>query len=123
MGGRIGRDGDHVDPTRSGGGLGPRWNSNRRGAVGGGGGDDYNSKMFDRMHHRLHDIAIERPGDDKSTARKEYTLDAVPKSGGGLNDDVSAPVAINNVLRVRTFVFLSLSIWPMFKTKSRIESS
>jgi K+-transporting ATPase c subunit len=79
--------------------------------------------MFDRMHHRLHDIAIERPGDDKSTPRKEYTLDAVPKSGGGLNDDVSAPVAINNVLRVRTFAFLSLSIWPMFKTKSRIESS
>ncbi len=51
-----------------------------------GGGDN---NMFDRMHHRLYDIATEWPGKE-SNLRKEYTLDAIPKSGGGLHDDVSA---------------------------------
>ena len=63
-------------------------------SAGGGGGGENKNNMFDWMHHRLHDIAIDErhPGENKSTPpRKEYTLDAVPKSGGGLNDDVSGP--------------------------------
>ena len=51
-----------------------------------GGGDN---NMFDRMHHCLYVIATEWPGKE-SNLRKEYTLDAIPKSEGGLNDDVSA---------------------------------
>jgi len=70
--------------------------------------------MFDRMHHRLHGIAIDErhPGENVSTTpRKEYTLDAVPKSGGGLNDDVSGPeLPYQHILRVCTHVRFSLSL-------------
>jgi hypothetical protein len=56
--------------------------------------------MFEMMHQHLYDVAHHSSNnDDKAAAvtnhnneRKKYTLDAVPKSGGGLLDDVSVAV-------------------------------
>ena len=61
----------------------------------GGGEND----MFEMMHQHLYDIAHQSSSNNENEAaagpnndkeRKKYTLDAVPKSGGGLLDDVSA---------------------------------
>ena len=55
--------------------------------------------MFEMMHQHLYDIAHQSSSNNENEAaagtnndkeRKKYTLDAVPKSGGGLLDDVSA---------------------------------
>ena len=55
------------------------------------GGEGKDEDSFDEMHRRLYDImANDRRGDEGSSiVRREYTLDAVPKSGGGLFDSVS----------------------------------
>ena len=47
--------------------------------------------MFEMMHQHLYDIAHHSSSnnDNNNNERKKYTLDAVPKSGGGLLDDVS----------------------------------
>lgn len=72
--------------------LSPR--VSKRSSEGGGEND-----MFEMMHQHLYEIAHQSSSNNENEAaagtnndkeRKKYTLDAVPKSGGGLLDDVSA---------------------------------
>ena len=51
--------------------------------------------MFEMMHQHLFDVAHHSSNNDNHNNKsKNYTLDAVPKLGGGLLDDVSVVVDV-----------------------------